>query len=143
MNDKDVIEGNLLIAEFMGGKEVDWWAERTVILPHEHQKHLGLPEIMNKGNHTNWGRALLLDVEVKYHSDWNWIMSAYLKAKEEIKSKTIRSRGSSGNIGMNTVHTGRFAVRDAGELILEGKILEAHAKLIEAIKWQIKNKDRK
>lgn len=143
MNDKDIIEGNKLIAEFMGGKEVDWWAERTIVMPHEHQAHLGLPEIMNKENHTNWGRALILDVEVKYDKDWNWIMSAYLKAKEVIKSKLMRGRNeSTGNVGRVMVHTGAFAVKDSGKLILEGKCLEAQKKLVEAIKWYNRTKDK-
>ena len=130
---KNLIEGNKLIAEFMGGKEVDWWAERTVIMPHKHQAHLGFPPIMNKANHTNWGKALILDVEIKYHKDWNWIMSAYLKAKAEIKSKLLKNLVD--NKGYNRVS-------EAGELILEGKCLEAQQKLVEAIEWQIKNKDK-
>ncbi len=127
---KNVIEGNVLIAEFMGGREVDWFSERVVILPHD---HLGLPPIINIGNHTNWAKAHILDIEVKYHSDWNWIMPVYLKAKAEIKSKQIRKL---------TVHTGSFAVKDAGKLILEGKCLEASEKLVEAIKWHNKYKDK-
>lgn len=130
---KDVIQGNVLIAEFMGGREVDWFSERVVILPHDHQAHLGLPPTINIGNHTNWAKAYILDTEIKYHSDWNWIMPVYLKAKSEIKSKQIRNL---------MVHTGSFAVKDAGKLILEGKCLEASEKLIEAIKWQNKYKDK-
>lgn len=133
MNDKDVIEGNLLIAEFMGGKEVDWFSERVIILPYEHQAHLGLPTTMNIHNHTNWGKALILDKEVKYHSSYDWIMPVFLKAKKEIKSKQIKNY---------TVHTGSIAVTDAGKFILEGKCEEASKKLVEAIKWYNKTKDK-
>jgi len=128
-----VLEGNVLIAEFMGGKEVDWFAERVVLIPHEHQAHLGLPQIINMQNYHTWAKSYIVDMEVKYHSDWNWIMPVYLKAKAEIKSKMIKFKH---------IHTGRLAVREAGELILEGKCLEASEKLVEAIKWYNKYKDK-
>lgn len=137
-----ILEGNVLIAEFMGGKEVDWFAERVVLIPHEHQAHLGLPQIISMQNYHTWAKSYIVDMEVKYHSDWNWIMPVYLKAKEVIKSRQMRGRNNSGNLSRIIVHTGSNAVKDAGKLILEGKCLEASEKLVEAIKWHNKHKDK-
>ena len=140
---KEIAEGNVLIAEFMGGKEVDWFAERVILIPHEHQAHLGLPQIISIQNYHTWAKSYIVDMEVKYHSDWNWIMPVYLKAKEEIKSRRMRGRNNStGNIGNVIIHTGSNAVKDAGEFILEGKCLEAQQKLVEAIKWYNRTKDK-
>lgn len=127
-----VIDGNFLIAVFMGGMEVDWFNERVVLVPYEHHAHLGLPKIISKENYLTWARGCTNN-DLKYHYDWGHIMPVYLKAKEVIKSKNIRSR---------IVHTGRFAVVRAGELILEGKCLEASEKLVEAIEWYNKTKDK-
>lgn len=142
MNDKNIIEGNFLIAVFMGGKEVDWFADRVVLIPYEHHAHLGLPQIINIQNYLTWARACNND-NLKYHRSWDWIMPVYLKAKEEIKSRRMRGRNNStGNIGNVIIHTGSNAVKDAGELILEGKCLEAQQKLVEAIKWYNRTKDK-
>ena len=130
---KEIIDGNFLIAVFMGGMEVDWFNERVVLVPYEHHAHLGLPQTISKENYLTWARECTKN-DLKYHYDWSHIMPVYLKAKEVIKSKMIKFKH---------IHTGRLAVRDAGELILEGKCLEASEKLVEAIKWYNKTKDKK
>ncbi len=44
---KSVNKNNKLISIFMGGMPVDWFREEVILFPYEHQKHLGLPKIIN------------------------------------------------------------------------------------------------
>ncbi len=77
----------------------------------------------NECNPTHWK-------DINYDSDWNMLMPVYLKAKKTIKSKVI--------YGMIHNHGSQDVVA-AGKLILDGDIVGATTKLIEAITWYNKN----
>ena len=66
MTQEEILEGNKLIAEFMGGKEVDWFSERVIMIPYSDELTI----------HNYFGKAkgYMLDREIKYHSSWDWLM---------------------------------------------------------------------
>ena len=67
-------EDNKLIAEFMGGKEVDWFSERVIIMP--------FSENMNRSNYLKLANSYILNREIKYHSSWQWLMDVVDKIEE-------------------------------------------------------------
>jgi len=74
LKDKLLMKNNKLISEFMGGKEVDWFAERVIIMP--------FSDNLNRSNYLELSRSYLLDSEVKYHSSWDWLMPVKQKICE-------------------------------------------------------------
>lgn len=131
--DKKIIQDNILIAEFMGGKPVN--AVKDNPIAYSFPFEFGHQETWDEGGFQGSGASSSWDIEdLQYHSSWDWIMPVYLKAKEEIKTKMIRFRYD---------NTGYLAVFESGKLILEGKCFEASQKLTEAIKWHNETKDKK
>lgn len=133
VKDKQIIQDNIIIAEFMGGKPANAVKNNPIayIFPFE----FGHQETWDEGGFVGSGASSSWDIEdLQYHSSWDWIMPVYLKANKEIQSKMIRFKH---------IHTGRLAVLEAGKLILEGKCFEASQKLAEAIKWYNETKDKK
>jgi len=66
MIQEEINENNKLIAEFMDGKEVDWFSERVIIMP--------FAENINKNNYLKLSNSYILDREVKYHYSYEWLM---------------------------------------------------------------------
>jgi hypothetical protein len=137
---KQEIKGYKLIAEFMGGKEVDWFAERVVILPLEHQKHLGLPAIINKENYRTWANSYILENEIMYKFSWDWLMPVV----EKIESLGYVSYIEKMNVNYEQ-H--RVYFNEHGSLLEvargarnESKLLAVYDAVVDFIEWYNKNK---
>lgn len=66
LTQEEILEGNKLIAEFMGGKEVDWFSERVIIQPYS--------DDLTIHNYVTKSKAYIIDLEVKFHDSWEWTM---------------------------------------------------------------------
>lgn len=66
MTTEEILEGNKLIAEFMGGKEVDWFSDRVIIQPYS--------DDLTIHNYMSKSKAYILDLEMKFHDSWDWTM---------------------------------------------------------------------
>jgi hypothetical protein len=69
MTQQEIIEGNKLIAEFMGGIF-------ETNLPFTHTKHGWIDTPANDG------KQIAQDYDLKYHSSWDWLMPVIKKIHE-------------------------------------------------------------
>lgn len=83
MSEKEIIEGNKLIAEFMGGKYYDAWENKFYHSASPHYyfdvQSLYLKDKVKK--------------ELKYHASWNWLMRVVEKI-EQVRVKSSATYNS-------------------------------------------------
>lgn len=75
------IEGNKIIAEFVGGKEVDWFCERVIIIP--------FSDDLTLNNYITKAKAYMLDYEIKFHDSWDWTMPVVNKINDMGKAFSL------------------------------------------------------
>lgn len=78
MTNEEILNGNKLLAEFMGAKFDNH--------DNQHQKHWLFPNSLNWYHNTVPG--YIFKHNLKYHSDWNWLMSVVDKI-EDLRYKDI------------------------------------------------------
>lgn len=54
------------MAEFIGGKEVNWFSERVVLIPYD--KTLTIQTYLQKS------KAYVIETELKFNTSWDWLM---------------------------------------------------------------------
>ena len=115
MSEQEIIEGNKLIAEFMGIKQNDFghW--------------------INK-NHLLGSQSKLFDFELKYHSSWDWLMPVVEKIENDLQD--------SFNVDIinknqcEIVRNGNEFICGYGfETIYHSKIKAVYYSVVEFIKW--------
>ena len=73
---KDVIkirENKRIICEFMGMKKVDWFEEEVWLNFYGKKPK----EVLSIHNYLKYAEGLILDTEIKFDRDWNWIMDVW------------------------------------------------------------------
>ena len=79
--DKKIIEQNILIAEFMGGKPVN--AVKSNPIAYSFPFEFGHQETWDEGGFQGSGKSSCWDIEdLQYHSSWEWLMPVIEKIEE-------------------------------------------------------------
>jgi len=127
MTDKEILEGNRLIAEFMG------YVYNDVPKGNPHNVGSGITKTNNMGDDYYFSfpeNELLNFPYPKYHEDWNWLMPAC--AKFDNLSMSSRSKEKRYERSCDTID---WAVTCY-------EILPAFEALVDGIKWYNQNKDK-
>lgn len=166
--EKEIIEGNKLIAEFMGHKmhldserERVFYLESYPTLPH-HREGFDIPlGIYSHGKYTesNWIDAMTKNKKVlterisianlKYHSSWNWLMPVVEKIskletpndKYENGERIYVENYSPRTFGLMN-ENGEYLFRFNGHQLLtsESFIGSVYLGVVDFIKWYNENK---
>ena len=123
MKEKEILKNNSMIAEFMGGKEVDWFSERVIIMPYS--KDLTIKNYITKS------KAYILDTEIKFHSSWDWLIPV-IKKCWSIKSPT--------NEGWSKAN--RIEERVTPCNIWNDNIIGVYCEVVEFINWYNESKPK-
>lgn len=76
---EEIIEGNRLIAEFMGLKEVRWNGEKLLWVEKDFVEDFTNVNDYSNVSKFDWEHALPQTEELYYHSSWDWLMSVVEK----------------------------------------------------------------
>jgi hypothetical protein len=103
MTDQKILEGNKLIAEFLGYKFAGDGAKMNfnITKPGEEHWYYGSWEKPDFNEH--------IMTEFKYHSSWDWLMPVLKLGKEKIKQadfNTMQEKAANGRLGaaLNEAH---------------------------------------
>lgn len=114
MENKEIIDGNKLIAEFMGLKDVMSFREQI-------------------------GNGFCSPVDMKYHTSWDWLMIVVEKIESLGYYTNILS--ADNNNKSHTMHITRINEQEQYSLWHDSKIHAVYYAVVEFIKWYNENKE--
>ena len=126
LNETDIVEGNRLIAEFMGFKQVraKYYGKMT-----DKDGKRTYPAWRDLSGVFSDKRNDIADYGLQFHFSWDWLMPAYKKFNDMVEANEITHDYESS------------AWHDALEVyILKVNITEAHKCFSQLIKWYNQNK---
>jgi len=138
MTQEEILEGNKLIAEFMGLRKIMLWGGVDFLYDIEKESYVTYVKVGSSGINATINTRVLKarPDELLFHSSWDWLMPVV----EKIESlEHITEQGSYGNYYLTlfknygSICYGRFRIGDV--INGEGRLSVAYKVVIEFIKW--------
>lgn len=124
--EKEILEGNKLIAIFMGGKLL---MNNIYNFP----VSFGYKESYDEGGYIGSGKSSVWDIdEMEYHTSWDWLIPVYNKILALFNSDNeLLKKLKENRLILNCVKT----VLDASDVSLQIEIYSSFLKVCDIIKW--------
>ena len=131
MTQEQIIDGNKLIAEFMGLKQVKWDDGELLWVHKDFKEDFAGVHDYSDSSTFDWGNALPQTEKLFYHSSWDWLMSVVEKIEKDYWV-TIVTRLTKTSCAVHKPHKG-FEQISRGDSF--SKIHAIWLMVVSFIKW--------
>ena len=131
MKQKEIIEGNKLIAQFIGLKR-GWWIHQEKPLTDDKKQWCDMD------GKTFLGTRVYYDKDLKFHESWDWLMPVFEKIEQISELSPSINFGCGTTIWTDGAGTTRIEIFP--ETKKESNINISWKAVIEFIKWYNENK---